>query len=165
MNEIKNKNEKWKLYDERLIEEMFGVFTCNRSLQRKLKSHMTYCRKHCSPSTPTPAAVLYLLAFVCGCSTELEQPGSDTDHAEVTALKETAPRPLQGQHSQLVLLHRHSHADDYPLGGHCALPRPRQSVTVAAGHTRVIQGSAALISSLQWRCWCGEGCFWDSLWL
>lgn len=45
-------------------------------------------------------------------------------------------------------------------------PLARQSVTVAAGHTWVIQGSAVLISMLRWRCWWGEGYLvLVSLWL
>lgn len=64
--------------------------------------------------------VLYPSTFVSVHSTKLEKPGGSTDHAKVTALKETAPRSLQGPLSQLVWLHRCSHTDDYPLGGHCA---------------------------------------------
>lgn len=42
-------------------------------------------------------------------------------------------------------------------------PLARRSVTVTAGHTWVIQGSAVLISTLQWRCWWGKGYLWLSL--
>ena len=82
-----------------------------------------------------------------------------TDHAKVTALKETAPRSPR---SQLVWLHRRSHTDDHPLGvivrSHIPPPPPvQQPVTVAAGHTWVSQCSAVLISARRRRgCWRGE---------
>lgn len=77
--------------------------------------------------------VLYLQTFVSVRSTELEKPGNGSDHSKVAALKETAPRSLQGPQSQLVRLHRRSHTDDYPLGGHCA---PHLSPGPAVRHGR-----------------------------
>lgn len=67
------------------------------------------------------------------CQHVLHRAGAGTDHAEVAALKETAPRSLQGPQSQLVRLHRRSHTDDYPLGGHCA---PHLSPGPAVRHGR-----------------------------
>lgn len=65
--------------------------------------------------------VYYIFKHLSTCVPQsLKKPGNGNDHAKVTALKETAPRSLQGLQSQLVRLHQRSHTDDYPLGGHCA---------------------------------------------
>ncbi len=81
------------------------------------------------------ARAFILSLNICGVtSLELEKLGTGTDHTKVAALKETAPRSLQGPQPQLVLLHRCSHTDDYPHGGHCA-PHLSPGPVVRHGHS------------------------------
>lgn len=154
------------------------MVTCNRSLHWTRASYtglIQYIR-YCSHS-PTQHACVCLCARALMYFIFKHLSAGVPRSLNSQALTLTTLRSQPWKRQPLALFRDRSHSWCGSISIHTSMiihsgvivlhisPLARQSVTAAAGRTWVIQGSAALISVLRWRCWRGEGCCRVSLWL